>query len=228
MVPSRPGTMLSARRGRRIVAVVGADLEQRLGAFGEPAVVDERGGDHLRQRRHRRAGRDRVGGVGGDEQRRHVAAPQRALEARRNLHRKQHGARGERLIEFVFVAQLARDLEEVGVAQRRENGAADVARFLQQYGRRQVARHRIDRIAEHDELQERDRHHGRERHAIAAQLQQFLAQHGADAPPEAPGADGSQRRQQVHSKLSRASAIRAMNTSSSEALERCQWSPGRV
>jgi hypothetical protein len=104
-------------QGRRIVAVMRADLEQRLGAFGKPAVVDERGGNDLRQRRHRRAGRDRVGGVGGDEQRRHVAAAQRALEARRNLHRKQHGARGEHLIEFVFVAQLARDLEEFGVAQ---------------------------------------------------------------------------------------------------------------
>ena len=61
-------------------------------------------------------------------------------------------------------------------------------------GRRQIARRRIDRIAEHNELQERDRHHGGERDAAAPQLQQLLAQHGPDAPPEALGAGGGDGR----------------------------------
>ena len=42
------------------------------------------------------------------------------------------------------------------------------------------------------------------------------------------GADSREGRQRAHSKLSRASPIRAMNTSSSDAVERCQCSSGRV
>ena len=68
--------------------------------------------------------------------------------------------------------------------------------------------------------------HRGERDAVAPQLQQFLAQHGADAPPEAAGADGSQRRQHAHWKLSLARPIRSMNTSSSEALAALPNKPG--
>ena len=42
----------------------------------------------LLERAERRAGRDRIGGVGRDQQRRPVAAPQRALEVRRDLDRR--------------------------------------------------------------------------------------------------------------------------------------------
>ena len=100
------------------------------------------------ERRDRRAGRHRIGGVGGDQQRRIVAAAQRALEARRDLDREQHLAGRERLVELGLVAQLPRDLEVFGVLQRGEDGAADVARFLQQHRGRQIARRGVDRVAE--------------------------------------------------------------------------------
>jgi hypothetical protein len=51
---------------------VGADIERRRPAVGDRAVVDEGGLDQLVERAERRARRDRVGGVGGDQQRRAV------------------------------------------------------------------------------------------------------------------------------------------------------------
>ena len=39
MVPSRPGHDVERRRGRRVVAVVRADLEQRLAGVGQAAIV---------------------------------------------------------------------------------------------------------------------------------------------------------------------------------------------
>src|SRR5208282_3377602 len=116
------------------------------------------------------------------------------------------------------------DLEELGVLQRGKDRAADVARFLEQHRRRQIARRRIDGIAEHDKLDERDRDHGGQGEAVAAQLQKFLEQHGAGAAPEAAG---SVRRERAHWKLSFAPAMRSMKTSSSVGAAGSQSSVGR-
>ena len=75
----------------------------------------QRGLHQLRRaRRQRRAGRDRIGGVGRDQQRRLVAAPHRALETTRDFDAEQHGAGREQLVELFLVMRLARELE-IGV-----------------------------------------------------------------------------------------------------------------
>ena len=130
----------------------------------------------------------------------------------------------ERFVELGLVAQLPRDLEVFGVLDGGEDRASDIARFLQQHRGRQIARRGVDRVAEQCELQQRYRNHRRERDAVAPQLQQFLAQHRADAAQEAAGSDDSER---AHWKLSLARAMRSMNTSSSDGDARCQTRPGR-
>ena len=115
--------------------------------------------------------------------RRRGAAPARSFPGSR------HMAGLERFVELGLVAQLPRDLEVFGVLDGGEDRASDVARFLQQHRGRQIARRGVDRVAEQCELQERYRNHRGERDAVAPQLQQFLAQHGADAAQEAAGSD---------------------------------------
>ena len=61
------------------------------------------------ERAERRAGRDRIGRVGRDQQRRPVAAAQRALEVRRDFDREQHRAGCEQPVELGLVAHLMRD-----------------------------------------------------------------------------------------------------------------------
>ena len=206
--------MLSWLDAGRVVAGVGADLERRRAAVGDGAVVAERERDDVVERAERRAGRHRIGGVGRDQQRRLVAAAQRALEAARNLDREQHLARGQHAVELGLVAHLPRDLEVFGVLQRLEDRTADVARFLQQHRGRQAARLGVDGIAEQHELHQRDGDDGGEGDAVAAKLHELLADHGADPPPEAAADEIGER---AHDTLSLACAISPMNTSSSEA-----------
>ena len=206
--------MLSWLDAGRVVAGVGADLERRRAAVGDGAVVAERERDDVVQRGERRAGRHRIGGVGRHQQRRPVAAAQRALEAARNLDRKQHLARGQHAVELGLVAHLPRDLEVFGVFQRLEDRAPDVARFLQQHRGRQSARLGVDGIAEQHELHQRHGDDGREGDAVAAKLHEFLADHGADPPPEAAADEIGEC---AHDTLSLACAISPMKTSSSEA-----------
>ena len=61
------------------------------------------------QRAERRAGRDRIAGVGRDQQRRPVAAPHRALEAGRDLDAEQDLARAHPVVHLGFRAD---DLDE--------------------------------------------------------------------------------------------------------------------
>jgi hypothetical protein len=89
--------------------------------------------------------------------------------------------------------QLPGDLEVFGVLDGGEDRAPDITRFLQQHGCRQITRRGVDGVAEQGELQERYRNHGRERDAVAPQLQQFLAQHGTDAAEEAAGPGDGKR-----------------------------------
>ena len=109
---------------------------------GDGVLVGERGLHDLPERAERGAGRDGVGGVGRDQERRAVAAAQRAFELGRYLDPEQHVAGLEHLVELRLVAHLARDLEVARVLQRLEDDAADVAVLLEQHRGRQVARHR--------------------------------------------------------------------------------------
>ena len=152
-------------------------------------LVGERGLHDLPERAERRAGGDGVGGVGRDQERRAVAAAQRAFELGRYLDAEQRVAGLEQLVELRLVAHLARDLEVARVLQRLEDDAADIAVLLEQHRGRQVARHRVDGVAEQQKLHQRDGDHGGERDAVAPQLQELLEQHGAGAPPEAEGDD---------------------------------------
>ena len=201
---------------------MGANLEQRLSGFGQTVIVGERRTDQRRKRSNRRSGRHRIGCVGGNEQRRLVATAERALKTGWNFDGEQYLAGGQGLIELGVVMQLLGDREELRVLQRRQDGAPDVAQFLQQHGGRQIVRRGVDRVAEQNKLQQWNRNHRREGHAIAAQLQEFLEQHRADATPEPIRADSGER---AHWKLSLARPMRSMKTSSRDGDARSQTSP---
>src|SRR5262249_41388420 len=192
-------------------------------------IMAQRGINYFRQRRDGSAARDRIGCVDRDQKRGLVAAPHRAFEFRRNFHREQHLAGCQRVIEVGIVAQNFDDAEKLGVLDRGQDRSSDVTRFLKQHGGWQLARGRIDGIAEQNQLQQRNRNHGRKGDAIAPQLQKFLAQHSAGATPKAARAYERQRQHggHTHGKLSLAPAIRSMKTSSSDGAPRCQSRPGR-
>ena len=180
-------------RARRVVARMRADLERRRAAVGNGAVVPERGRHQLAERGERGAGRHRIGGVRRDQQRRPLAAPQRALEAGRDLDREQHHAGRQQPVELRLVADLVRDLEEPRVLKRRQNRTADVVRLLHQHRSRQVARRGVDGVAEQHELHQRDHDDHRERDAIAAKLDELLDQHRARTSPEAARPETAER-----------------------------------
>ena len=91
----------------RIVARMGADLERHGRRAGHVAVVRQRGLQHLAERAERRAGGDRIGGVGLDQHRRLVAAAHRALEIGRDFDGEQHRPRRQQLVDLDFgVRQL--------------------------------------------------------------------------------------------------------------------------
>jgi len=143
-----------------VVTGVLADFERRVGAVGDGVLIGERGLHDLLKRAERGAGGDRIGAVGRDQQRRPVAAPQRALELGRYLYPEQRFTRLERFVELRLVAHLPGDLKEARVLQRLEDDTAEIAVLLQQHHGRQVARHGVDGIAEQQELHQRDRDHG--------------------------------------------------------------------
>src|SRR5262249_5100911 len=88
-----------------------------------------------------------------------------------------------------------------------------------------IARRRVDGVAEQHELKQRQRDHGRERDAVAPQLEKFLDDHGADPAPEsaAPGSGGG-----VHCSLPPRRFISSMNTSSRLGAESVQVSAGSL
>src|SRR5262249_32220200 len=157
---------------------------------------------------------DRIGGIGGNQDGGPVAAADRALEACRNFDREQDLAGCQQLVELGLVLGLIYDLEVARVLQRAENRAAEVALLLKQYGGRQIARIRVDGVAEQDELHQRDHDDHRERDAVALELDELLDQHRDGATPEA--ADGTRLRSywsialHAHWKLSCALARRSM------------------
>ena len=140
IVPTRPGHDIE--RGRCQPGCSGRASEFRTAAPRRREWRDRAAARSARrcERADRRARRDRIGGVRRDQQRRTVAAPHRALEARRDLDREQHRAGREQPVEFGLVVRDMRDLEILRVLERREDRAADVALLLQQHRRRQMTR----------------------------------------------------------------------------------------
>ena len=190
-------------------------------AVGDRAIVLQRDLHQRTKRCQRRTRGDRIARVGGDQQRRAVAAPERALEIRRDFHPEQNHSRLQQAVELGFIVHHMRDLEIAGVLERADDGASDIARFLHQHRRRKIAWLRVDGVAEQQKLHQRNRDHGRERDAIAPKLQEFLDQHRADPPEEAAG-----RRERAHDGLAEGPLIRSIKTSSSEETERRQSSAG--
>src|SRR5690606_11065395 len=141
----------------------------------------------------------------------------RAFEAAWDLHAEQHGAGSQQPVELGLILDLMRHLEIAGILQRLQYRPAKIAVLLQEYSRRQIARRGVDRIAEQDELHQRDHHDHRERHPVAPKLDEFLDQHRFGAAPEGgpPRDSGARWRGRAHWKLSLARLIRSMNTSSS-------------
>ena len=179
------GHDVEARRCRRVVARMGADLERQRWRIAGVQIVVERGLHHDAERRQRRAGGHRIGGVGRDQHRRIIAAPHRALEAARNFDAEQHLAGQQQIVEFGDIVHFPGEAEIVGVLQRLEDRAAEVAVLLQQHRGRQVSRRGVDGIAEQQQLHHRDHHDHRKRHPVAPQLDEFLDHHRIAAPPEA-------------------------------------------
>ena len=196
-----------------------AELEQRLGLVGQHPLVDECELRNPVQRAKRGAGRHRICRVGRDEQRGPLPSPQRAFETCGNLDRKENLPGSQHAVELLGRSQPVRDPEVSRALDGGQDGTADVAGLLQQHRGRQIARRRIDRIAEQDELHDRNHHDHCKRNPVAAQLDELLHQHRPHAAPETGRADLVE---QTHWKLSFERFISSMNTSSSEGSERVQ------
>ena len=180
IVPTRPGTILSEVEAGRVVARMGAHLERRRGR--RPGSRGRCAAPSARSWRARRAPSPpppdrsrppRPAAPGG----RRAAARARNCAGISTANSTVAG--GEQPVELGRVAHQVRDLEVARVLQRREDRAADVARLLQQHRGRQVARRRVDGVAEQDQLHQRDHDDHGERHAVAAELDELLDQHRA-------------------------------------------------
>ena len=191
-----------------------ANLEsgRRRGDKIGDAVAAERAAHHPFQRPQRRARRHRIGRVGGDQHGGRLTPSQRALEACGNLDGEEHRARTQKRIQLRLARRDMANVEEGGVAQGRQNGAAHIRILLQKKGGRQITRRRVDGVAKEKELHQRHGDHGGEGDAVAAQLDELLHQHGEKARERTMRA-GDDR---AHGKLSCARLMRSMKTSSSE------------
>ncbi len=70
---------------------------------------------------------------------------------------------------------------------RREDRAADIAVLVHEHGGRQMARVGVDGVAEQQELHDGNEDHGRERDAVAPELDELLDEHGHRAHERAGG-----------------------------------------
>ena len=182
--------MLSAARAGRIVARMGADLEQRRAGLGQRVIVAQRGAARSAPSAPS-AEPAATGSVAS------AATSSAGRSPRRSARSKFAGIStanstvpdASSRSNSAVVAHLMRDLEIARVLQRREDRAADVARLLQQHRGRQVARRGVDRVAEQDELHQRDHDDHRERDAVAAELDELLDQHRAGAARRSRAAD---------------------------------------
>ena len=137
------------------------------------------------QRGERRTCRHGVGGVGGDQQRRVVAAPDRALEAARDLHAEQDLARGQELVELGNRMHFPDETEIGRVFQRLQDRTSEITVLLQQHRGRQLAGRGVDGVTEQQKLHHRNHNDHRERYAIALKLNELLHHHRKAAPEKA-------------------------------------------
>jgi hypothetical protein len=160
-------------------------------------------------RTRRVAGGRRIAGVGLEQQRRPRAAQEVAREVLRDVDHELHLAARERVVRIVLARDLAHEVEVGAVADRAEQRAPLRAAVGEQHGRGQVLGVGVDRVAEQDELQQRDPDHHPEGHAVAEHLDELLDDHRAEA------AGGEDLARAHGEKLSLARSIRWMKTSSS-------------
>ena len=138
----------------------------------------------LRQRtgrRHRRARRRRIGCIRLDQQLRPFAPRHAPREIARYRHRELHLAPAQHHVQLLHRPRLAHDVEERGVLQRRQRRARKRRIVLHQHRRRQVPRLAVDRIAEQQQLHDRDHQDHRVGEPVARELHELLRQHGKDA-----------------------------------------------
>jgi len=137
------------------------------------------------RRGQRIGGGDRIGGVGVDQHLRALAAHQPAREVRRDGDHELHLAALQELVGLGLALGPMGEAHVAGVAERREDGARDLALVGRQHGGRQMMRVGVDGIAEQQELQDRHAEHHGEGQPVAAKLPHFLGDHGREPPPEA-------------------------------------------
>ena len=156
------------------------------------------------------AGRRRIGRVGFDQQRRPLAADERAREALGHGDDERGGAGREHPVDLVVVVRLEREVQVLAVPETGEDAARELAPVGVADGGGQVLGIGVDREPEQHELKDRNPDDHREREPVALELDELLAE---DAGPARPGEDP------VHRAPSSASSfavrIRWMNTSSS-------------
>src|SRR6185437_5898131 len=162
-----------------------------------------------------------------------IAAPDRPLEAARDLDAEQHLARFEQIVELLDVVNLVGELEVLGVLKCFQDRAAEIGVLLQQHRGRQIVRRGVDGVAEQEKLHHRDHHDHRKRHPVAAKLDELLHHHGVGTPPKPePGflrlvAGLACGQCHAHWKLSLERLMSSMKTSSSDGAAFCQCRPGR-
>src|SRR5439155_4389894 len=122
----------------------------------------------------------------------------------------------EQVTAFGFRFHLPREIEIGAVLHRVKDGASLRAGIGEQHRGGQMPRVGVDRVAEKRELDERDAEHHREREPVAPHLRE-LFHDGAAQPLE-----GKFRMAFHGAKLSFASFMRWMNTSSMLARTSCQ------
>src|SRR5882672_274647 len=156
-----------------------------------------------------------IRGVHFDEELRRIRARKLALELAGHVDHELHVAALEECMRLIRRMDLGDDAEVLADLQGAHERAHEGTAVLTQHRRRQVLGVGVDREAEEQELHDRQHHDHAESHAVAAQLDEFLAE---DAAQSHPG-----QALPAHGLPSVLSGIRWMNTSSSVGCARDQW-----
>src|SRR5690348_13079361 len=136
---------------------------------------------------------------------------------RRNADDKLHLTLLQQVERLRLARRRAGNAEAFGVGERFQDAAYEGSLIRKDDGGRHVFRIGVDGEAEKGELHQRHADHHGEGQAVSAHLDEFLDEYGAE-----PG-EGS-----AHCMLSRALAMRWMNTSSRFGFDRVQVKPGSL
>jgi hypothetical protein len=147
-------------------------------------VMGERGAVQGRQRRERVAGRDRVGGIGLDQDGGPAAAQQLAREVLGHAEHELNVAARQELCRLRLARDLPGDGEIARVLERLHQAAGEHAAIGEQERGRQVLGIGVDRVAEQGQLEQRHRDQHGKGQPVAPHLDEFLDQ---DRPETAPG-----------------------------------------